>query len=178
MRRLCWEPLLATWNQETVHEKDLTSHGGLRLGVGPGAKEQESLCCCSVAKSCLTPGTVAREAPLSMGVSRQESWSGFFLTQGSNLCLLHLLHWQADSSPLSHLGSAGESLEVGKKLLRRQWPSSAQGQRDGVCRAAHTQPPRTGGMRKVQSPARPSKRGSQVIWPEPLTQLAPSLHLN
>ena len=26
-----------------------------------------------------------------------------FQTQGSNLCLLHLLYWQADSSPLSHL---------------------------------------------------------------------------
>ena len=32
-----------------------------------------------VAKSCLTlatPGTVARQAPLSMGFSRQEYWSG------------------------------------------------------------------------------------------------------
>ena len=28
-----------------------------------------------------------------------------FLTQGGNLCLLWLLHWQADSLPLSHLGS-------------------------------------------------------------------------
>ena len=27
---------------------------------------------------------------------------GIFLTQGSNLCLLH---WQSDSLPLSHLGS-------------------------------------------------------------------------
>ena len=30
---------------------------------------------------------------------------GIFLTQGSNLHLLRLLHWQADSLPLSHLGS-------------------------------------------------------------------------
>ena len=37
------------------------------------------------------------------GFSRQEYWSGLpcllqgiFLTQGSNPCLLHLLHWQAD----------------------------------------------------------------------------------
>ena len=30
---------------------------------------------------------------------------GVFLTQGSNPCLLCLLNWQADSSPLSHLGS-------------------------------------------------------------------------
>ena len=28
-----------------------------------------------------------------------------FLTQGTNLCLLRLLHWQADFSPLYHLGS-------------------------------------------------------------------------
>ena len=34
--------------------------------------------------------TAARQAPLSMGFSRQEYWSGF-LTQGSNL---HLLHWR------------------------------------------------------------------------------------
>ena len=30
---------------------------------------------------------------------------GIFSLQGSNLCLLHLLHWQVDSLPLSHLGS-------------------------------------------------------------------------
>ena len=41
-----------------------------------------------------------------MEFSRQEYWSshsllqGIFPTQGSNLCLLHLLHWQADSLPL------------------------------------------------------------------------------
>ena len=43
-----------------------------------------------------TPWTVARQAPLSMGFSRQEYWSGLipllgiFLTQGSNLCLLNM----------------------------------------------------------------------------------------
>ena len=43
-----------------------------------------------------TPWTVAQQAPLSMGFSRQEYWSGLpcpegqiFLTQGSNLGLLH-----------------------------------------------------------------------------------------
>ena len=30
---------------------------------------------------------------------------GIFPTQGSDLSLLHLLHWQEDSSQLSHLGS-------------------------------------------------------------------------
>ena len=52
-----------------------------------------------------TPCTVAHQAPLSMGFSRQEYWSGLlffllqgiFLTQGSNPRLLCLLHWQAGS---------------------------------------------------------------------------------
>ena len=55
----------------------------------------------------MTPRTVACQAPLSMGFSRQEYWcrlhfllQGIFPTQGSNLCLLCLLHWQADSLPL------------------------------------------------------------------------------
>ena len=54
-----------------------------------------------------TPWTVASQAAQSMGFSRQEYWNGLpfpsqgiFLTQGSKL---HLLHWQMDSSPLSHL---------------------------------------------------------------------------
>ena len=53
-----------------------------------------------------TPWTVAHQAPLSMGSPRQEYWSGLpfpppgiFLTQGSNLCLLH---WQMHPLPLNH----------------------------------------------------------------------------
>ena len=51
-----------------------------------------------------TPWTVACQAPLSMGFSRQEYWSGLlcpppglqgiFPTQGSNPHFLCLLHWQ------------------------------------------------------------------------------------
>ena len=59
-----------------------------------------------------TQWTVAPVAPLSMGFSRQEYWSGchfilqgIFPTQGLNLGLLCLLHWQGDSLPLCHLGS-------------------------------------------------------------------------
>ena len=53
----------------------------------------------------LTSWTVASQASLSMGFSKQEYWSGLpllqgiFLTQGLNPCLLHFLHWQADSLP-------------------------------------------------------------------------------
>ena len=54
-------------------------------------------------------------------VSRQEYWSGLpfpppgiFPTQGQNSYLFHLLHWQADSLPLSHLGSPRCLLCAGK----------------------------------------------------------------
>ena len=67
-----------------------------------------------VSGSLVTPWTVARQAPLSIGFPRQEYWSipvfllqGIFLTQGLNL---HLLHWQADSLPLSHLESPVQSI--------------------------------------------------------------------
>ena len=41
----------------------------------------------------------------NIGVSCHFLIQGIFPTQGSNPCLLCLLHWQADSLPLSHLGS-------------------------------------------------------------------------
>ena len=51
--------------------------------------------------------STAHQAPLSMGFSRQEDWSGLpcpspvtFPTQELNSCLLHLLHWQGGSLPL------------------------------------------------------------------------------
>ena len=64
---------------------------------------------CSVWLS-VTPWTIACQAPLPMGLSRQQYWSRLpnfflqriFLTQRSNTCLLH---WKEDSLPLSHLGS-------------------------------------------------------------------------
>ena len=64
-------------------------------------------CCCSlVTKSCPTPWTAARQAPLSMGFPRKNTGVGcYFLlqcilpTQGLNLLLLH---GQVGSLPLSH----------------------------------------------------------------------------
>ena len=70
-----------------------------------------AVCVCALSHVQLfeTPQTVAHQAPLSMEFSRQKYWvdshfllQGIFLTQGLNL---HLLHWQADSLPLPHLGS-------------------------------------------------------------------------
>ena len=55
--------------------------------------------------------TTARQAPMSMGFSRQEYWSGLllllqgiFLTQGSNLHLSSSLYWQAGSLPIAPPG--------------------------------------------------------------------------
>ena len=39
----------------------------------------------------------------NIGVDCHAFLQGIFLTQGSNSCLLHLLYWQANSLPLSHL---------------------------------------------------------------------------
>ena len=48
------------------------------------------------------------------GVSCHFLLQGFFPTKGSNLCLLHLLHWQEDSLPLSHLGSPQIEIQIDK----------------------------------------------------------------
>ena len=70
------------------------------------------MCVCSAVSDSATPWTVARQAPLSWdspgkktGVSCHFLLQGIFLTQGSNLHLLCLLHWQEDSLPLHHLDS-------------------------------------------------------------------------
>ena len=67
------------------------------------------LSCSVVSNSFATPWTVACQAPLSIGFSRQESWSGLPLPspgdlphQGANLCCLHQ---QVGSLPLSQQGA-------------------------------------------------------------------------
>ena len=83
---------------------------------------------------CATPQTATHQALPSLGFSRQEHRSGLpfpspkntgvssyfllqgiFLTQGLNLCLLRLLHWQMDSLLLCHLG---RPLVTGKKQIK------------------------------------------------------------
>ena len=70
------------------------------------------LVCCAVASvvsNSVILWTIACQAPLSMGFSRQGCWrigchfllQGIFLTLGLNWCLLCLLHWKAGSSPPS-----------------------------------------------------------------------------
>ena len=80
----------------------------------------------------MTPWAVAHQASQSMGIFWQEYWSekkkkkntgvgchfllqGTLPTQESNL---HLLHWQADSLPLSHHGSPISSFASYMLLIR------------------------------------------------------------
>ena len=60
-----------------------------------------------------TPWTIAHQAPCpwdfpgkNTGVGCHFLLQGIFLTQGSNLHLLHLVPWQADPLPLCQLGSS------------------------------------------------------------------------
>ena len=73
-----------------------------------GMWDHSSLCVCVCVCVCVHPSHVClcshmknHKVPLSVEYSRQKYWDGcrflhqgFFLTQGSNVCLLH---WQADS---------------------------------------------------------------------------------
>ena len=67
---------------------------------------------CSVVSNSATPRTVARQAPLSMGFSRQECWNGLLCPPLGDLPdpgikpvgFLCLLHWQAGSLPLAPSG--------------------------------------------------------------------------
>ena len=70
------------------------------------------MCMLSRVQFFLTSWTVARQAPLSMELSRQEFWSGLpfpspedLPNPGTEPSLLCLLHWEAGSLALHHLGS-------------------------------------------------------------------------
>ena len=69
------------------------------------------MCAFSHVRLFTTPWTVALQAPLSMGFSRQEYWSGLPFPPGDlpDLWIKPmtpcLLHQQADSLPLYQLGS-------------------------------------------------------------------------
>ena len=74
-------PLVGEWINKLVHP------------VGPDHLQPHGLLC-----SWNFPGKSTR-------VGCHFLLQGIFRTRGLNLCLLHLLHWQADSLPLRHLGS-------------------------------------------------------------------------
>ena len=53
----------------------------------------------------------------STGVGCHFLLQGIFSTQGSSLCLRHLLHWQAGSLPLRHLGSPHTTLDLSQEVF-------------------------------------------------------------
>ena len=73
--------------------------------------------------------SVAHQGPLSMKFSMQDYWrglpfllQGIFLTQGSDLYFLSLLHWQEDSLPLA---PHGKLLKLIIKLINVEQPIEA-----------------------------------------------------
>ena len=82
-----------------------------------------------VTKPCstlVTPQTVAQQASLSIGFTRQEYWNGLPFHSPGDLLHPGIEHespaWQVDSLPLSHLGSLQVTLCCAK-LLSRVWLS-------------------------------------------------------
>ena len=79
----------------------------------------------------VTTWTIAHQASLSMEFFRQEYGvgchflhQGIFLTRELNPGVLHLLHWQADSLPLDHLGSPNK-IRRARQFLRSSLGSYA-----------------------------------------------------
>ena len=85
---------------------------------------------------------------------------GDFPTQGSSPCVLCLLYWQADSFPLSHLGSPKLQDQV-------EMPGTEPGalHMGSMLSAAEVHPLELGGLRKAQvsTPQEPASGVSQNI---------------
>ena len=93
----------------------LTGTGVILISKGQ-YKEPVNVTKTVMSNSFMTPWTVACQAPMPMIFSRQEYGNGLPLpspedlpTQGANS---HLLHWQEDSLPPSHLRSQRDNNEV------------------------------------------------------------------
>ena len=88
-----------------------------------------SAVCSVMSSSSRPPRTAAYQVPLFMEFSSRGAGyhyllQGIFLTQGLNLCLLCLLHWQVDSLPLCHPGGAQMQ---GQEHLLILWSQRAAG---------------------------------------------------
>ena len=103
------QPCIIQWNYEPCHVgspkmdgswwRVPTKHGPLEKGMANcfrNLRDKAKVKSLSYVQLFATPWTVAHQAPLSMGFSRQEYWSGLpfpspgiFLTQELNLGLLH-----------------------------------------------------------------------------------------
>ena len=83
------------------------------------------MCACSLVSDSVSPWTVACQAPLPMGFFRQEYWIGLpfsspgdFLDPGIEPTSPASPALQADSLPLSHMGSPKVSRSSDKYLNR------------------------------------------------------------
>ena len=112
--------------------------------VGRGKRGSKSHCACVCAKwiqlyatlcspmDCSPPGSSVHWDSLgkNTGVGCHFLLQGIFPTLGSNLSLLYLLHWQADSLPLSHLGSWTHHVVVQLlspvQILMTPWDAACQ----------------------------------------------------
>ena len=120
------------------------------LASGLWADGRAMLSCFRHVQLCVSPWTVSRWTPLSVGFSRQEHWRGLlchppgiFLTQGSKPCLLCLLHWwvlyhqrycfifmSAFQGPWRHRGSFQSPwgrVRVPWEVLQKPWCVSVWG---------------------------------------------------
>ena len=89
--------------------------------LAPGCWDYLLFSCQVDSDSFATPWTVVLQAPLSMGFSKQEYWSGYhfllqgiFPKQGSNWWILH---WQVDFLPVNNLGILLELWVILKRIL-------------------------------------------------------------
>ena len=79
-----------------------------------------SVLSCSVMSDCLWPQRLARQSPLSMRCSRQESWSGLpFLSPGFSCS--HALMWELDHKEGWALRSDAFDLWCSRGLLGVPW---------------------------------------------------------
>ena len=106
--------------------------------MGPAGTN--NYCCCLATKSWLTPvtpWTVARQAPLSMGFPRQEYWSALPFPFPGDLpgpgIEPALLHSQADSLPPSHQGSLRLTTAINKVKPGDQEPSRSRWGMKEIC---------------------------------------------
>ena len=88
------------WNSPESPSKMRTEKSLSQPGSPLPARELSRFSCVQLFAS---QRTIAHQARLSLGFSRQEYWSGF-LTQVSKPHLLCLLHWQVGSLPLAPPG--------------------------------------------------------------------------
>ena len=123
------------------------SHGLERLRQGATTRKPKGLplrpsACVlshfSGVRLCATLWTIACQAPLSMGFSRQEHWSGLLCPSPGDLpdpqnkpasLILRLLHWQVGSLPLAPPGKPQPNQSINFFLRKLKCTRSVNDQR-------------------------------------------------